>query len=82
MFRIGKERSYVDYFVANNGAISRSHADIISRNGRVFIRDLNSKNRTYVNGEAIAPETEVELCPGDCVKLANEEFQFCWKQAD
>ena len=76
VFRIGKERSYVDCFIADNGAISRSHADIISRNGRVFICDKNSKNGTYVNGSAIAPETEVELFPGDCVRLANEEFQF------
>lgn len=76
VFRIGKERSYVDCFIADNGAISRSHADIISRNGRVFICDKNSKNGTYVNGSAIAPETEVELFAGDCIRLANEEFQF------
>lgn len=79
VFRIGKERSYVDYFIADNGAISRSHADIILRNGRVFIRDLNSKNRTYVNGTAIEPEMEVELFPGNIVKLANEEFLFSMK---
>lgn len=76
VFRIGKERSYVDYFIADNGAISRSHADIITRNGRVFIRDLNSKNRTYVNGSVLAPEVETELFHGDTVKLANEEFSF------
>lgn len=77
VFRIGKERSYVDCFIADNGAISRSHADIISRNGRVFICDKNSKNGTYVNGSAITPETEVELFVGDSIRLANEEFRFC-----
>lgn len=76
VFRVGKERSYVDYFIADNGAISRSHADIITRNGRVYIRDLNSKNRTYVNGSVLAPEVETELFHGDTVKLANEEFSF------
>lgn len=76
VFRVGKEHSYVDYFIADNGAISRSHADIITRNGRVFIRDLNSKNRTYVNGSVLVPEVEIELFHGDTVKLANEEFSF------
>ena len=42
VFRIGKEKSYSDYFVANNNMVSRSHADIISRGGRYFIveRDI------------------------------------------
>ena len=30
-FRIGKERRYCDYFVSNNNAVSRSHADIITK---------------------------------------------------
>lgn len=52
-FRIGKEKSYVDYFVMNNSAVSRIHADIISRAGRYFIKDNNSTNRTFVNGSVI-----------------------------
>ena len=76
VFRIGKERSYVDYFVSNNGAVSRSHADIITRGSRFYIRDLNSKNRTFINGNAVAPEYETELNDGDNIRLANEEFVF------
>lgn len=76
VFRIGKERSYVDYFVSNNGAVSRSHADIITRGSRFYIRDLNSKNRTFINGNPIASEYETELSDGDNVRLANEEFIF------
>lgn len=30
--------------MANNDKVSRSHADIITRNGKYFIIDLNSKN--------------------------------------
>lgn len=36
VFRIGKEENCVDYIVTNNIAISRSHADIISRGGKYF----------------------------------------------
>lgn len=76
VFRIGKEKSYSDYFVANNNMVSRSHADIIARGGRYFIVDLNSKNRTFVNGTPIPAQQETEIHDGDAIRLANEEFEF------
>ena len=76
VFRIGKEKSYSDYSVANNNMVSRSHADIISRSGTYFIMDLNSKNGTFVNGIPIPAQQEVEIHNGDAIRLANEEFEF------
>ena len=76
VFRIGKERNYVDYFVSNNSAISRSHADIITREQKCYVMDLNSKNKTYVNNQQIPAQQEIEISNGDCLKLANEEFIF------
>ncbi len=75
-FRIGKERSYVDYFISDNTAISRSHADIVTNSRGYYIIDKNSTNHTYVNGVAIPSESEVKLETGYKVRLANEEFQF------
>ena len=76
VFRLGKEKSYVDYFVQNNNAVSRSHADIITRGTKYYIIDLNSKNRTWVNGQFIPPQYEIEIFNNDRIKLANEEFIF------
>lgn len=76
VFRIGKERSYVDYCVDNNEAISRSHADLITRGDRYFIMDLNSTNKTYVNDEQISAQYETEIFDGDRLRLGNEEFVF------
>ncbi len=76
VFRLGKEKSCADYFVADNVAVSRSHADIITRAGCYFVVDLNSKNHTYVNSESIPVQCEVELHDGDRLRLANEEFTF------
>lgn len=76
VFRLGKEKSYADYFVSNNNAVSRSHADIITRDSRCFVMDLNSKNRTYINDIPIPVQQEVEIKNGDRLKLANEEFIF------
>ena len=76
VFRLGKEKSYVDYFVTNNIAVSRSHADIITRGDKYFVKDLNSKNHTYINNKDIPVLMEVEIRDGDRLKLGNEEFIF------
>lgn len=76
IFRIGKEKSYVDYFIGDNTAVSRSHANIINRNGEYFVVDLNSLNHTYLNGNLIRSEEEVRIAQGAKIRLANEEFEF------
>lgn len=76
VFRIGKERSYVDYFVANNNAVSRIHADIITKNNCCFVKDENSTNGTYINGNRLNPNKEVQIFDGDIVTFANDEFEF------
>lgn len=76
VFRIGKERSYVDYFIPKNNAVSRLHADIITCNREYYIKDNNSTNGTFINGNRVPPETETEIFDGDVLVLANEEFVF------
>lgn len=66
----------MDYFVADNTAVSRSHANIISREGEFFIVDTNSKNHTYVNGTMIQSNAETKIVHGDKIRLANEDFEF------
>lgn len=75
-FRLGKESRYVDYFVSNNDTVSRSHADIITRNGHYYVIDLHTTNYTYINGTILPEHTEVEIFDGNILKLANEEFEF------
>ena len=76
VFRIGKERSYVDYFIADNTAISRSHANIVNHNGEFCVVDTNSTNHTYVNGGMIQSNVETKLAHGAKIRLANEDFEF------
>ena len=75
-FRIGKEKAKVDFFVPNNNAVSRIHADIIVRGNRFFIIDKKTTNGTFVNGSHIPPNVEYEIHEGDSVMLANEAFEF------
>lgn len=75
-FRIGKEKSYVDYFISDNTAISRSHADIIMKGGNYYIVDLNSTNHTFVNETIIESGTENLIKAGDKIRFGNEVFDF------
>lgn len=76
VFRIGKERSYVDYFVSDNTAVSRSHANIINKDNEFYIVDTNSTNHTYVNGSMIQSNVETKIEHGTKIRLANEDFEF------
>ncbi len=44
--------------------VSRHHAVIFSKGGKIFIEDNNSTNGTYVNGEKITPASPFELDDG------------------
>lgn len=75
-FIIGKERRRVDYCVADNSSVSRTHAKITCRAGKYYISDLGSLNFTYVNGAKLNPNQEIALNKGDKIKISDEEFEF------
>ena len=66
----------MDYFIADNTAISRSHANIHTENGEYFIEDTNSTNHTYINGKLINSNVKTKIVSGDKIRLANEDFTF------
>ena len=40
------------------------------------VQDLNSKNKTFINGQAIPAQYECEIFDGNRLTLGNEEFIF------
>lgn len=46
--------------------VSRRHAQILARDGRFYVTDLNSRNGVFVNGEKVQ---ERELGPGDEIAI-------------
>ena len=46
--------------VIDDPSVSSSHAELVRRNGVVFIRDLNSTNGTAINGTAIQGESTAQ----------------------
>ncbi len=75
-FKIGKDRRFADLYVDDNKAVSRQHADIITKEDNYYLVDLNSTNKTYVNGNLLVPEEEYEIFDGDSLMLGNEGFEF------
>jgi len=65
-----------------HSSISRRHAEIVYANGRYALRDLQSKNGTFVNDQRLDAETVVLLKPGDTVKFGDVSFAFQTRKVD
>jgi hypothetical protein len=54
-------------------SVSSHHAEILLRGNDVVIKDLNSTNGTFINGEKV---TEATLKPGQTLKLGTVEMRL------
>ena len=67
-FVIGKENGFESVY------ISKKHA-LLSRIGqKIVIKDLDSTNGTFLNGELLEGQKEYEVSNGDSIILAKEEY--------
>jgi predicted component of type VI protein secretion system len=60
-------------------AISRRHCIIITTENEVVVRDLNSRNGTYVNDERVAEEAV--LLSGDILRVGPLQFEMLIEQS-
>lgn len=74
-FIVGRLSNYVDYLIDDN-AIGRTHAEILCREGQYFVKDLNSKNGTFINEMKLNSNKEYIIKNGDKVKFAKIEYTF------
>ncbi|MGN0394404.1 MAG: FHA domain-containing protein [Coprococcus sp.] len=79
VFCIGKADQGVDYKVTGNKSISRRHAYITNINGINYLRDNNSTNHTYLNGQQVYSNVDVVIPDNSIIRLSNEEFIFTIK---
>jgi len=60
--------------ILDQGNPSRVHAQIIFKNGKLLVDDLNSTNGTFVNNQRIFKTTQIH--PGDVIKFSTSEFSL------
>lgn len=61
--------------------VSRLHAVLKREGKRVFVKDLDSSNGTYLNGKRLKPNVENALSHGDMLFLGKLKFQILLKQS-
>ncbi len=71
---IGHKKDMVDGYIDFNSSVSRRHCKIVNKLDKNYLTDLNSANGTWINGKKIKSDTEIEIRPGDKIKLSNSEF--------
>ena len=63
--------------VLGDTRISRAaHAEIYSEQGTRYLRDLKSKNGTYLNGNRLSPGEGTALNDGDTIAVVDTEFIY------
>ena len=72
---IGSLSGHTD-FTIKSGNISRLHAEIRERDGKICVVDLNSTNGTRVNGKTLLPGEECVLFENDRIDIADMEFIY------
>jgi len=59
-----------------NSVVSREHAQIIRKTDSFVLVDLNSTNKTVLNGQTLNPYAEYPLRPGDQFRICDYEIEF------
>lgn len=75
-YTIGKMAGCVDC-VLTDDSISRMHARIDQKEGKIFLTDMNSTNGTYKNGLRMEPSETIEIEPGDEIRFG--KLNYCYR---
>lgn len=74
-FVVGRDPSLVD-FSLDSSIISKRQVRFRERKGKIFMTDLNSANRTKVNGRKIESYKEIKLSSRDEIVIGTMQIDF------
>ncbi len=69
-------RSMTSAIFVDDKSVSKSHTKLTVSNGEVHLIDLESTNKTVVNGDPVAPFAPIKLNNNDQIKIGNVLFKF------
>ncbi|MDE7029789.1 MAG: FHA domain-containing protein [Lachnospiraceae bacterium] len=73
---VGKLADVSDFVICDT-SVSKMHAQFEERDGKVYVRDLNSTNGTVHNGVLLDVNQTVALEPGDRLRFGKTSFTYC-----
>ncbi|MDQ0195510.1 DUF6382 domain-containing protein [Paenibacillus wynnii] len=74
-FIIGRSTEVAQYIERSEGA-SRVHAEISRSTGGYILKDLDSRNGTFFQGEPMIPYKEYQLAEGDVFTIVKGNYMF------
>ncbi len=74
-FVIGRQGAEADWVIEEAG-VSRLHAEFVKEPDGYAVKDLGSRNGTWLNGELLVPYQTHPLREGDIVKIISTEIIY------
>lgn len=74
-FVIGKMDKYVDLTI-NNNTVSRVHAEIIREEDEYYVRDINSKNGTFIEDDRLDINKKYKIDDGSMIAFSDTSYVF------
>lgn len=71
---VGRKKGLCDIALDYENSVSGKHCEILVKDGKFYIKDLQSSNGTYVNGSKVL--TESEIFSGNVLKFGRLEMRF------
>lgn len=69
-------RSPNAHIYVDDKSVSKSHAKVMLQGGDVTMMDLESTNKTVINGKLVTPLSPIKLSNNDQIKCGNVIFKF------
>jgi pSer/pThr/pTyr-binding forkhead associated (FHA) protein len=63
-------------FCIADGSLSSHHAEVILRGEEIIIRDLDSTNGSFVDGEPLEPNVDSPIKPGQILRLGEVDVRL------
>ena len=73
--KIGRDKNWADIEIVN-GFVSRKHAVLYYQEDTMYLKDLSSKNGTYLNGERVEANKEVVVKKGSTIMFGHENIKI------
>lgn len=71
---IGRQSGPGMYIISNDSMVSKRHCRLTALESVIYVRDLGSANRTYLNGKEV---TDIQKChSGDVLRVGNTELRI------